>query len=170
VWLVCGLEYRSIQGEGCDVETLTAMVETSGGEIDKVNPLELHKNFGTALTNPVIATKVCATVILHAGLQFRAAEGVLGNRMVRDLGNATRETEVTFEYSNKVGHVAWGWLGCRHHLTEFVFSQTAAQLRAAGINLASLKRLPFQVQIEYTKRASRCLLLCPGGCLNHMCD
>ena len=122
----------SIEGEGCDVETLTAMVETSGGEIDKVNPMELHKNFGTAMANPVLATKVSATIMLHAGLHFRNdADGVVSaNRMVRDLGNATKDTELTFEYSNK----------------------TRAQLAAGGIDLSTLTHFPFQVQIRYTKR------------------
>ena len=120
-----------IEGEGCDVETLTAMVETSGGEIDKVNPMELHKNFGTAMANPVLATKVSATIMLHAGLHFRNdADGVVSaNRMVRDLGNATKDTELTFEYSNK----------------------TRAQLAAGGIDLSTLTHFPFQVQIRYTK-------------------
>lgn len=44
-----------------------------------------------------------ATVILHGALQFRNdVEGVVGNRLLRDLGNATKDTELTFEYSNKV--------------------------------------------------------------------
>ena len=53
--------------------------------------------------------QVSATVILHGALQFRNdVGGVVGNRLQRDLGNATKDTELTFEYSNKVCRgVAW---------------------------------------------------------------
>ena len=54
---------------------------------------------------PVIATKVILTVKLHKGMEFRNEDPANLNEdktiLVKDLGNVTEETEITFEYRLK---------------------------------------------------------------------
>jgi len=144
----------------CDLEMLgTTLCETTGGEVTKVDPAELRKEFATSLANPVLAMKVTATLLLHWGLAFRGddedgeAEGsapralprvsVAGggaggdgarapmnaSKKERDIGNVTSDTVLTFEYGQK----AVGELGER-----------VSEMRA-------LTSLPFQLQVRYTK-------------------
>lgn len=134
------IDVVGIEGEGCDVETLTAAVATSGGEITKVNPLKLADDFTNMLAVPPVATRVEVTVFLHRGLTFRnvdAAEDTItsgGYVLKRSLGTVTADTDFTVEY------------GVRSH----------AERRAHG--LGSLKELCFQVQVEYSKfDGSRCV-------------
>jgi hypothetical protein len=53
----------------------------------------------------VIATNVVCKVKLHKGLEFRNEDPINLSEdkslMVRDLGNVTEETEITFEYRLK---------------------------------------------------------------------
>jgi len=53
----------------------------------------------------VIATNVITKIKLHKGLEFRNENPDLlsedKSRMVKDLGNVTEETEITFEYRLK---------------------------------------------------------------------
>jgi len=73
--------------------------------VERVNPLELTQNFANILSLPVIATKVILKVKLHKGLEFRNEDPLNLSEdkslMVRDLGNVTDETEITFEYRLK---------------------------------------------------------------------
>jgi hypothetical protein len=57
------------------------------------------------LSLPVIATNVITKVIIHKGLEFRNED--IANLsedktlLVKELGNVTEETEITFEYRLK---------------------------------------------------------------------
>src|SRR5438045_3135314 len=78
------------------------------------DPLQLTKNFGSILANPVIATQVSATFLLHQGLKFRNAQQAQAqaqatataaaaaarpsseNKMYREIGAVSSDTEITF--------------------------------------------------------------------------
>jgi len=83
---------------------------------------------------PVIATNVTVKVKLHKGMEFRNenADNLSENNtlMTRPLGNVTEESEITFEYRMKDASV----------LAEM-----------EDIDLLTLKEIPFQTQIQYTK-------------------
>lgn len=88
----------SIKGSECALEDLGRVCELTGGDVNRVDPLELSKNFATVLSNPVIATNVSCRFLLHNALNFRNEENVK-NILVRDLGNVTATTELTFEFA-----------------------------------------------------------------------
>jgi len=157
----CVIDVVSIQGDDCDLENLGALCEVTGGSVTRVDPLGLQENFAGILQNPVLATNVNIKVLLHAGLKFRlddglfeqcqthpaeagkgggtgvaataaaaaAAEGAARGLSVfsKTVGNATADTELSFEYSIR----------------------DEARIRALG--LRQLEKLPFQVQVEYTR-------------------
>lgn len=95
----------SIVGEECNIDTLSKISEITGGAVERVDPLMLTQNFSNILSLPVIATNVTAKVKLHKGLEFRnenqASLSEDKSLMVRELGNVTEETEITFEYRLK---------------------------------------------------------------------
>lgn len=114
----------SIKGDECALEDLGRVAEKTGGDVLRVDPVELTKNFKSILEKPVIATTVSATFILHQGLSFRNEdEGT--HRLLKDIGNVTEDSEVTFEYQ--------------------------MQSKESLARFKDLKELPFQVQIRYTK-------------------
>ncbi len=184
----------SIKGSECKLESLGALTEITSGKVDRVDPLEITKNFQSILSLPVIAVSgnqnnntnpilidniislsilsstymfsflsiylsiylylplavlVNVTVVLHKGLYIRsdAEDDVLADNNVpttttatnndnnnnskikssevRDIGNVTRESNLTFEY------------GIRSNFKKEEFNQ--------------LKALPFQLQIRYTR-------------------
>lgn len=83
----------SLIGEECSLEDLGRVVDRSGGDIKRVNPVDLLSNFKSVLEKPTIATNVNATLILHQGLAFRneVANEQLSqaSKLVKDIGNVT---------------------------------------------------------------------------------
>lgn len=99
------------------------MSERSGGDVELVDPLHLTENFANILSNPVIATNVEATLLLHRDMEFKNTSADDAARAVRALdvtepaeegaaptstthlrqlqktiGNVTSDSTVTFEY------------------------------------------------------------------------
>lgn len=95
----------SIEGEECNIDSLSKIAELTGGNVERVDPIHLTQNFANILQMPVIATNVVTKVKLHKGLEFRNEDPVNLSEdktlMVRDQGNVTDETEITFEYRLK---------------------------------------------------------------------
>ena len=86
------------------------------------------------LKKEVIASNVSVKVHLHKALEFRnePEEHINTDKtlMNRNIGNATNESEITFEYKIK----------------------TAEELKQIeGFNIDDFKEIPFQTIIEYTK-------------------
>jgi len=77
----------------------------TGGNVERVDPVQLTKNFSNILSQPIIASNVVTKVKLHKGLQFRneldANLSADHSLMVRDIGNVTDKCEITFEYTLK---------------------------------------------------------------------
>ena len=95
----------SIIGDECNLESLSKLADMTGGEIERVDPVSLTKNFSNILSNPIIASNVIAKVKLHKGLQFRNEDDLNlsadKSLLVRDVGNVTNSCEITFEYTLK---------------------------------------------------------------------
>ena len=95
----------SIEGDQCNIDSLSKLAELTGGNVDRVNPTTLTKNFASMLSVPVIATQVSTKVKIHKGLCFRNELPANMNddrtTMVKDLGNVTEESLFTFEYTLK---------------------------------------------------------------------
>jgi len=95
----------SIEGDECNMDSLSKLAELTGGSVERVDPTTLTKNFASMLQMPVIATNVEAKVKIHKGLQFRneldkdfSDDKTL---LVKQFGNVTAESVFTFEYGLK---------------------------------------------------------------------
>ena len=120
----------TIEGEECSIERLSEVASFTGGEVVRVNPLQITNEFANILAKPVIATHVSAVVKMHRGLRFRNEEAdVLDPSTLRkELGNVNEDTEFTFEYSVR----------------------PLEELRALGVDPTFKEVLPFQTQIHFT--------------------
>lgn len=109
--------------------------------MQRVTAQDLQENVGNILNISVIATQVQLKVRLHRGIEFRNEDDKLLSLdktvMTRDIGNVTRDTEVTFEYRLK---------------------KVKELLEMEGLDLETLKTLPLQAQIFYSAMdGSRCV-------------
>jgi len=89
----------SIKGTECSLEYLASVSAMSRGINHTADPLTLSKDFACILQNAVVATNVTVKVLIHKGLKFRHEKVVKGCCATRDIGNATKETNVTFEFA-----------------------------------------------------------------------
>lgn len=131
----------SIQGEECNIETLSKISELTGGEVQRVDPKDLIDNFSNIFALPTIATNVQLKVKLHKGLEFRNedARNLSEDKTIlaRELGNVNEETEVTFEYKMK---------------------GVKKLLQMDDLDMTKINFFPFQAQITYTALdGSRCI-------------
>lgn len=123
----------SIEGDECNIESLSKLAELTGGMVDRVSPTTLTSNFASMLANSVIATNVTTKVKIHKGLQFRnenvASLSQDRSLLAKEMGNVTEDTQFTFEYTIKP-------------IKELVAMD--------DIDLTQIKEFPFQTQIFYT--------------------
>ena len=124
----------SIKGQDCDLETLVTLSEKTNGVVNVIEPNNLQDNFEMMLKKEIIASNVSVRVHLHKGLEFRNENELLMNKektlMNRSIGNATNDSEITFEYKIK----------------------TVEELKLIeDFNIDDFKEIPFQAIIEYTK-------------------
>ncbi|WAR09396.1 CPAS1-like protein [Mya arenaria] len=109
----------TIKGTDCRLVELGKMADKTGGQVtymyfinilritsgliniekcvNIVDPLKLTQEFSSILANKVIATNVTATMIIHKELFFFYDE-TEESKVVRNIGNVTASTEITFEY------------------------------------------------------------------------
>ena len=99
------IDIVSIEGDECNIDSLSKLAELTGGAVERVNPSTLTKEFASLLQMPVIATNVEARVKIHKGLRFRNEldKDVSGDKttLTRKFGNVTAESVFTFEYGLK---------------------------------------------------------------------
>eukprot|EP01097_Dermamoeba_algensis_P003302 TRINITY_DN2325_c0_g1_i1.p1 TRINITY_DN2325_c0_g1~~TRINITY_DN2325_c0_g1_i1.p1 ORF type:complete len:514 (+),score=183.65 TRINITY_DN2325_c0_g1_i1:147-1544(+) len=116
----------SLTGTDCALENLSVVAEQTAGEVERVDPLKLTKNFASILAKPILATGCMATILLHKGLMFRGEVDDEEDRnwIVKDLANVTVDTQCTFAYAFRSKN---------------------------EIDLSHLTEIPFQVQVVYTK-------------------
>eukprot|EP01114_Cavostelium_apophysatum_P018407 TRINITY_DN5686_c0_g1_i1.p1 TRINITY_DN5686_c0_g1~~TRINITY_DN5686_c0_g1_i1.p1 ORF type:complete len:465 (+),score=190.44 TRINITY_DN5686_c0_g1_i1:1431-2825(+) len=124
-----------IQGSDCAMSALGRCAELSNGEVNIVNPFELQRKMRKILDNPVIATDVQMKAILHPTFVFQHEAGITnqGSLAVRDIGNATAETDVTFEFKMR-------------------------EKSKLPDHMLKLYSVPFQLQLRYTRLdGTKCL-------------
>ena len=82
------------------MEIIGALADVSGGELDIVKPLELTKNFATALSEELLAQKVSLKFLVHEKMTIVDPDHV--NEEIkcleRDIGNVTASSVTSFEY------------------------------------------------------------------------
>jgi hypothetical protein len=117
----------SIQGDECNIDSLSKLADLTGGNVERVNPVTLKDDFSNILSSPVIASNVEVKVKLHKGLEFRneAAADLSADKtlLARSFGNVTEDNMFTFEYTLK-------------KISELV--------KMDDIDLEKIKSLPFQ--------------------------
>jgi len=97
----------SIKGTDCSLESLGALADLTAGEVDRVDPMQITKNFHSILSLPVIATHVTVSLLVHKGLFIRNEIDEEDEKEsqrsleVRDIGNVTQESTTSFEYGVK---------------------------------------------------------------------
>jgi len=138
-----GISIVSIVGEDCRLEMLSPLAELTEGDITKVDPLNLSKDFASILSNVIIATNVELKVKIHKGFTFRNEnpENISqdGSLMVKQIGNASEGQEVAIEYCTKP-------------------SEEIKEMK--DLDFSKITTLPFQAQINYvTLEGMRCVRL-----------
>jgi len=123
----------SLVSEECKLEMLSPLADLTTGDILKVDPMNLSKDFANILSESIIATNVDVRVKLHKGLTFRNENPLNlsedNSLLIRHIGNATESQEITFEYELK---------------------PLEEREKMKDIDFTKLTELPFQSQISYT--------------------
>ena len=128
----------SIEGEECKLSKLSKVCEITGGEVTRVNMMNIATEFANILETPIIATQVSVIIKIHRGLCFRYQDEYLvdNNTLKRELGNVTDGSEFAFEYSIR----------------------STEELAHLNIDLDTVKQFPFQSQIHFTNNEGmRCM-------------
>jgi len=115
----------SMKGTNVAMELLAQVALQTNGFNDIVDPTNLTQNFNFILQNPIVATNVRVKMFLHRALKFRHQENVKDSTCTREIGNASKETTITFEYKVK----------SPKEVTK----------------LTDRNALPFQVQVHFTR-------------------
>ena len=122
----------SIADIECKLEKLSPIADLTGGDIVKVNPLNLNADFADVLQQNIVATNVVLKVKLHNALKFIEEDKKDLSQdyslLNREIGNVIENQNITFRYGIK-------------SLTE---------LKVLGMDLKQITQFPFQTQIFYT--------------------
>lgn len=122
----------TIEGTDCRLGLLGDIADKTMGAVSIVNPLYLSAEFSAILKDEIIATSVSVKLILPKVLYVRDDEAwnTRQSRVLKQIGNVTRETEMTLEFG----------------------------VREDGDFDDNVSELPFQLQITYiAKDGSRML-------------
>ncbi|XP_050393122.1 circularly permutated Ras protein 1 isoform X2 [Patella vulgata] len=90
----------TIKGAESRLVQLGKLADLTSGQVNHVDPLKLTEEFSNILADRIIATNVTATFILHKNLVF-FDEDTEENIIVKNIGNAKMDTEITFKYGKK---------------------------------------------------------------------
>ncbi|XP_033629430.1 circularly permutated Ras protein 1-like [Asterias rubens] len=149
----------TVEGEDCRVIELGSVADKTGGQVNVVDPLKLNEEFSNILDHPILATNVCAKLVLHKGMYFRNDEnfGEQASQSSRNLGIVTKDSETTFEFGvrtkpiREVIYDNFGGLTVTHKddeaKAEPIYDSVAPKSMIEG-----LESLPFQLHIWYTGR------------------
>ena len=117
-----------------EINILKNMIEYSGGEIIRVNPVNIVDTFNDFLDNELIASEVEIKINLNKSMTFRDKDEKdttnKGSSIIRKIGNVSKETEYYYE---------------------FKFKEAKILVEMDEINLDTLKNLVFQSEIIYKK-------------------
>ena len=147
----------SIKGTDCKLVHLGKLADTTGGQVNIVDPLKLTQEFSTILADRIIATNVVATFLLHKQL-FVQNEDKQESKIVRQIGNVTASTEITFEYGIRTGTKQDGGedpvpmeIHQEGDQKQVPSSEGASSSKGQGFKfkVEVPDELPFQLQIKY---------------------
>lgn len=66
-----GVNLVTVEGEDCNIDTLSKVCESTGGEVQMVNPANMKDNFSSLFKKETLASNVEVKFKLHKGLEFR---------------------------------------------------------------------------------------------------
>ncbi|XP_076077752.1 circularly permutated Ras protein 1-like [Mytilus galloprovincialis] len=146
----------SIKGTDCKLVHLGKLADTTGGQVNIVDPLKLTQEFSTILADRIIATNVVATFLLHKQL-FVQQDDKEESKVVRQIGNVTADTEITFEYGIRTGQTKdsspMETDSKKEESKDNVPSTEGASApkdQESKFKVEVPDELPFQLQIKYT--------------------
>lgn len=130
----------TIKGEGCRVDRLGTIADMTQGKVTRVNPDNIAKDFANVMKDEAVATQVKVRVRLHPSLTFRREnkENVFenGSLCLREIGNVTAKTALTFEYQAK----------------------SDVELAKEGLDLEKLEEFPMQAHVYFTSQEGHKML------------
>ncbi|EGR32285.1 type A Von Willebrand factor domain protein [Ichthyophthirius multifiliis] len=97
----------SIKGEGCKLDILGQLADKTGGNVTRVDPENIHKDFANILEDEVVAFKASMKIYIKNIMKFRNLDeqnDILernGSVCIKQMGNVTLKTVQTFEYMSK---------------------------------------------------------------------
>eukprot|EP01133_Synstelium_polycarpum_P002265 gene2265-2567_t len=111
---------------GCEIDlgVIGRVAESTKGTVTTIHPLEMAREIRKLTQNPVVATDVEVSLVLHPSLELsRYDSKACLSRIVLDFANVTAETDLSFMFRS----------------------------RARSAKDPVMREYPFQVQIKYTK-------------------
>ena len=113
------------------LDILGKMAEKSGGDIKRVEPLQVMDTFNDIIERKIIATDVSVEVILHHSLMFRneIKRNIQNNILIKYIGVITKDSEVYFE---------------------FMFKRASVISQFDDLSWMNDREIPFQCIIHYT--------------------
>eukprot|EP01113_Clastostelium_recurvatum_P035404 TRINITY_DN4934_c0_g1_i4.p1 TRINITY_DN4934_c0_g1~~TRINITY_DN4934_c0_g1_i4.p1 ORF type:complete len:930 (-),score=159.59 TRINITY_DN4934_c0_g1_i4:32-2821(-) len=88
-----------IEGSDINMDCLSRCASVTSGTVNILHPLELVRQIRLISQNPVVATNVELSMLLHPDLMFARSDSTLGlSRVVKELANVTLDADLTFEY------------------------------------------------------------------------
>ncbi|KAJ3440009.1 hypothetical protein M0812_16055 [Anaeramoeba flamelloides] len=121
------IDLITLENTDCNIEQIGKLSNLTGGTIDIVKPTELSTRFTNIMSNPVVATNVKVELLFHKSLYaYDDDDRKVGSRLEKEVGNVTRDLELTFNY------------GVKENINQKI------------INLAHGK-IPYQIRLNYHK-------------------
>ncbi|XP_033729364.1 circularly permutated Ras protein 1-like [Pecten maximus] len=92
----------AVDGEPVGLENVSPCANISGGNVDVLDPLEIMRQLRLISQNFIVATSVSVDFHLHPELEVDDDDFPKGSsRITKEVGNATRDTDVTFFFRRK---------------------------------------------------------------------
>lgn len=150
----------SIADDGCKLELLGSISEATGGNLKRINPLKLADKFEGIIEDESIATNCAATMLLHPGLKFHdTVEAAQIDAAQIEVDEVQKVNVDAKEKENENAENARTIYSVARSVRDVgnVFSGSSIFFeyivdKAKKAEFSGLKRLPFQVQIEYEKK------------------
>ncbi|KAK3802743.1 hypothetical protein RRG08_012258 [Elysia crispata] len=145
----------TIQGTDCKLVHLGTMADKTGGQVNIVDCMKLTEEFGNILADPIIATKVKATFLLHKELYVLNDHDLdkQESRAEQNVGNVKKSSTISFEFAKRKSSTASGGAADSENHQEQVSIPTPAEggsgATATGERQSAQQEFPFQLQIEY---------------------
>ncbi|KAJ3444325.1 hypothetical protein M0812_10178 [Anaeramoeba flamelloides] len=96
------IDLITLENTDCNIEQIGKLSNLTGGTIDIVKPTQLSTRFTNIMSNPVVATNVSVELLFHTSLYaFDDDDRKVGSRLEKEVGNVTKDLELTFNYGVK---------------------------------------------------------------------